>query len=69
MPERLTEEEMLALSGSALTKIDGKGPRGTSMVTFQEIEAMAALIDCMGAGHACLRAFDAAKLTLTGDQS
>lgn len=54
-----TEQQMLSLSGSALAKIDGKGRRGTSMVTFEEIEAMAALIECFGAGAACQQAHHA----------
>jgi hypothetical protein len=52
----MTEDAMLALAGSALRKIDVRGRLGTTMVTFDEIEAMAALIDCLGAGHACLAA-------------
>lgn len=45
MTERMTSEEMLTLSASAIRKItkwdDG---RGASLVTFNEIEAMAFLI-------------------------
>jgi hypothetical protein len=52
----MTETELLALCGSALTKIDTRGRRGTEMVTHDEIEAMAGLIDLTGAGHACLLA-------------
>ncbi|SDY54929.1 hypothetical protein [Citreimonas salinaria] len=55
----LTEGEMLSLAGSAIAKIDGKGRRGTSMVTYDEIEAMAALIECTGAGPACQQAHHA----------
>jgi len=50
----LTETEMLALTGRALTKIDKRGRRGTEMVTHDEIEAMAALIDLTGAGPLCI---------------
>lgn len=57
-PKRFTETEILSRCGSALTKIDRRGRRGTEMVTHDEIEAMAALIDLTGAGHACLDAFN-----------
>ncbi|WP_425099165.1 hypothetical protein [Tropicibacter sp. S64] len=57
-PQPMTEGAMLSLAGSALRKIDRKGRRGTTLVTFDEIEAMAALIDCLGAGHLCLAALD-----------
>ena len=50
-PTRFSETEMLAHCGRALRKIDHGDRRGTFMVTHDEIEAMAALIDSIGLGH------------------
>lgn len=47
-PKHFTEDEMLDLTTSALRKIDSHGRRGTSMVTYDEIEAMAATLVCLG---------------------
>lgn len=41
MTDRLTSEQITQRAGRALHKIDLWGPRGLSMVTFQEIEALA----------------------------
>ncbi|MBV6635771.1 MAG: hypothetical protein KI788_07700 [Mameliella sp.] len=58
MPDTpMTEAEMLAKAGSAISKIDRSGLRGASMVTMEETIAMAALIECLGAGPACQQAF------------
>jgi hypothetical protein len=62
----MTAQEMLALSGSAIRKIDRNGRRGTSMVTFLEIEALAALSDLL-AGKSCAAAFAASPTTGTAD--
>lgn len=43
MTERMTTAQMLSLSASAIRKIKKHGRRGTSMVTFDEIEALAFL--------------------------
>lgn len=64
MPEPFTESEMLRLSGAAMAKIDTHGRRGTSHVTYDEIEAMAALLDIAGLGHAARLAH---ANPLTGD--
>lgn len=40
--------EVLHLAAKALGKIDLYGPRGISMVTFQEVEAMALLLAVLG---------------------
>ena len=55
-PTPFEEEQMLALAGRAIGKIDLHGRRGTSMVTHEEVEAMAALVECLGAGPACQEA-------------
>lgn len=47
-PDRFTEDEMLDLSARAVRKIDRLGRRGTSMVTYDEIEAMALTLVCLG---------------------
>lgn len=47
-PTRFTENEMLDLAANAVRKIDSHGRRGTSMVTYDEIEAMAATLVCLG---------------------
>ena len=57
---RFTETEILAHCGNALVKIDSRGRRGTETVTYDEIEAMAALIDLTGAGQLCLETAQAA---------
>ncbi|BBU57420.1 hypothetical protein [Mameliella alba] len=58
MPDTpMTEAEMLAKAGSAIAKIDRSGLRGASMVTMEETIAMAALIECPGAGPLCQRAY------------
>ncbi len=50
---RFTQEEMLRLAGSAVAKVDLLGPRGTTLCTMDEIEAMAAVIILAGVlpGH------------------
>jgi len=47
-PERFSHDEMLKLARSAVNKIDRLGPRGTTLCTMEEIEAMAALIAISG---------------------
>ncbi|TKD17929.1 hypothetical protein FBT96_12350 [Rhodobacter capsulatus] len=44
MPDRLTPEEMVTRAATALGKIDLYGARGITMVSFEEIEAMACLL-------------------------
>lgn len=46
--KRFTQEEILRLAGSAVNKVDLMGPRGTTLCTMDEIEAMAALIAING---------------------
>jgi len=47
MPDRLTPEEMVTRAATGLGKIDLYGARGITMVSFEEIEAMACLLaDC-----------------------
>lgn len=58
-PTRFTEHEMLALCGSAIAKIDTRERRGTEKVTFEEIEALAAYVECTGGGIACQQAYHA----------
>jgi len=48
MPERWTLEEMLILAARGLGKVDTLGPRGTTLVTMEEIEAMAATLALFG---------------------
>jgi len=50
---RFTHEHMVRLAGSAVGKIDQLGPRGTTLCTMNEIEAMAALIVAVGALPGC----------------
>lgn len=46
--QHFTEDEMLDLAARAVRKIDSHGRRGTTMVTYNEIEAMAATLVCLG---------------------
>ena len=48
MPDRLTPEEMVSRAATALGKIDLYGARGVTMVSFEEIEAMACLLADQG---------------------
>ena len=48
MTPRFTEPQLVQLSGMAIGKINGRGRRGTCMVTHEEIEAMAGLLLLMG---------------------
>ena len=68
-PIPFSETEMLALSGRAIAKIDRRGRRGTEAVTFDEIEAMAALIDITGTGHLCRRAAEDTAYLHPGETS
>lgn len=47
-PLRLNRAEMLERAASALGKIDAWGRRGVTMVTADEIEAMACLLAALG---------------------
>ncbi|WP_436399319.1 hypothetical protein [Roseobacter sp. S98] len=47
-PTRMTREEMLRLAGSGVNKVDLLGPRGTTLCTMNEIEAMAMVIVLSG---------------------
>ena len=46
--ERLTHDEIMNRAARAVGKVDLWGPRGITMVSFEEIEAMAALLAMMG---------------------
>ena len=48
MSKRFTEDEMLSLARRAVRKVDRFGPRGVTLVTMQEIEAMAVALVCFG---------------------
>ena len=43
-PRPFLPDELLRLAGSGVAKVDLMGPRGTTLCTMDEIEAMAALI-------------------------
>lgn len=58
-PDQFTETEMLELCGSAIAKIDRRGRRGTEKVTHDEIEALAAYVECTGGGTVCQQAYHA----------
>lgn len=51
--ERFSEAEMVRLAASGVAKVDLLGPRGTTLCTMDEIEAMAAMIVAAGVlpGH------------------
>ncbi len=49
MAERWTYEEMLHLAASGVTKVDLLGDRGVTLVTMDEVAAMAAVIALSGA--------------------
>lgn len=62
MSERWTTEEMMTLAQSGVRKVDQMGRRGATMVNFEEITAMAALIVVLSAQlHAALEASNAAR--------
>lgn len=48
MPDRLTETEMLTRAATGVGKVDYLGKRGVTLVTMDEIEAMAAMLVCLG---------------------
>lgn len=48
MTDRMTEDEMLALAATGVGKVDYLGKRGVTLVTMDEIEAMAATLVCLG---------------------
>ncbi len=48
MPDCLTPEEMVTRAATALGKIDLYGARGVTLVSFEEIEAMACLLADQG---------------------
>ncbi|WP_299370480.1 hypothetical protein [uncultured Tateyamaria sp.] len=48
-PTRFTSAEMLRLARSAVHKIDLLGPRGTTLCSMDEIDAMACLLVQSGA--------------------
>ncbi|WP_457647389.1 hypothetical protein [Profundibacter sp.] len=47
-PVPMTEAEMITLAANGVGKVDYHGKRGITLVTMAEIEAMAALLVCMG---------------------
>ena len=47
-PRPFQIDELLRLAGSGVAKVDLMGPRGTTLCTMDEIEAMAALIALSG---------------------
>lgn len=52
-PERFTMDEVLRLAISGAAKIDLFGPRGTTLCTMREIEAMAVVIAASGVLPGC----------------
>jgi hypothetical protein len=48
MSERLTNDELMTRAARGLGKVDRHGPRGVTLVSFEEIEAMAGLLAVMG---------------------
>lgn len=48
MTERFTMPEILSLAASGVSKIDLLGPRGTTLVTCDELEAMACVVVMSG---------------------
>lgn len=48
MTERLTHDEMMTHSASAIRKVARKGRIGTSLVTWDEIEALVCLVLAYG---------------------
>jgi len=42
------ETEMLRLARRAVGKVDHKGKRGATLITLEEIEAMATTLACLG---------------------
>lgn len=48
MTDRLAEDEMIRLAAEGVGKVDYHGHRGVCLVTFNEIEAMAAALVCLG---------------------
>lgn len=48
MTERITEREMLERAARGLGKIDLWGPRGLTMITIEELEAMALTLAAFG---------------------
>ena len=44
MSAHLTEDQVLSRAASAVTKIDLLGERGLSLVTYEEIEALAVIV-------------------------
>ena len=49
MAERWTEAEMIRLAVSGVAKVDLLGHRGTTLVTCEEVAAMAAVIALLSA--------------------
>jgi len=47
-PRRFTQDEMLRLAASGVHKIDLLGPRGTTLCSMNEIEAMAVVVALSG---------------------
>lgn len=47
-PHPFQPDELLRLASSGVAKVDLLGPRGTTLCTMDEIEAMAALIAISG---------------------
>ena len=45
---RLTEDRMLELAARGVGKVDQLGLRGVTLVTMDEIEAMACTLACLG---------------------
>lgn len=50
MSERWTEDQMLRLAAKGVAKVDLMGPRGTTLCTMDEIEAMALVLAALGVG-------------------
>lgn len=48
MTERFTHQQLCALAANAVHKVDLLGPRGTTLVTCDEVEAMACMLAMSG---------------------
>jgi hypothetical protein len=47
-PDRFTPAELRRLAGSAVAKVDLLGPRGTTLCTMEEVEALAVVAALSG---------------------
>ena len=47
-PKPFTADELIRLSGTAIARVNREGARGTTLVTDEQIEAMATLLLMLG---------------------